>query len=390
MRIKSYFADSVQEAMELARLELGPEAMLVNSRKTDPELRHLGAYEVVFGMTSQSAEPRSQKGAGGRQGREHLALEKNRGQQDALLEEMAELRRQIESVKRSVSRQSAHLRLTGLERWPELEQLYEQLLGAGFSPEIGQELVQALAGRFSEEKSRAGRGYGFESGLQQAVREEIERRLQTAPQLAERAGRTIVLFVGPAGSGKTSLLVKLAIRYGIGRGLPVQIVSADTLRVGAAEQLSTYARILGAGFEVVHTPAAVCAALEEHRAKKLLLIDTPGYAPGEMDEAAELAAAVERQAGVEVQLVLPATWRQNALAQAFERFRIFHPAKLVFTHWDESERPGAALDQAMRAGIPISFVSCGQRIPEDLREASPDLLLENLWEQLEVAAVSAA
>src|SRR5579884_1104978 len=106
MRIKSYFADSVQEAMELARLELGPEAMLVNSRKTDPELRHLGAYEVVFGMTSQSAEVRSQKGAAARQGREQVALERNRGQQDALLEEMAELRRQIESVKRSVSRQS--------------------------------------------------------------------------------------------------------------------------------------------------------------------------------------------------------------------------------------------------------------------------------------------
>jgi flagellar biosynthesis protein FlhF len=390
MRIKSYFADSVQEAMELARLELGPEAMLVNSRKTDPELRHLGAYEVVFGMPGHGVAPRSQKEVTGRQGREPLPSEKSRDQQKALIEEMAELRRQIELVKRSVSRQNAHRRLAGLERWPELEQVYEQLLGAGFSPEIGQELVQAVAGRSSEEKSRSGRAFASEGGLYEAVREEIEHRLQTIPELRERQGRRVALFVGPAGSGKTSILVKVAVRYGIERGLAVQILSADTLRVGAVEQLSTYARILGAGFQLVYSPAALSLAIEEHRAKKLLLIDTPGYAPAEMDEALELAAAVERQADVDVHLVLPATWRQNALMQACERFRIFHPSKLVFTHWDESERPGAVLDQAMRAGIPISFVSCGQKIPEDLTEATQGFLLENLWEQLELAAMNAA
>ncbi|MGH9582306.1 MAG: hypothetical protein ACRD4O_05170, partial [Bryobacteraceae bacterium] len=122
MRIKSYFADSVQDAMERARAELGSEAMLVHSRKTDSELRHLGAYEVVFGISGNSGgmAPTGDSGPRDRGG--------------ALMEEMAELRRQIEGVKRSVSRQSAHLRLAGLERWPDLERLYEQLLSADFSP----------------------------------------------------------------------------------------------------------------------------------------------------------------------------------------------------------------------------------------------------------------
>ncbi|MGH9638675.1 MAG: hypothetical protein ACRD3Y_01320, partial [Bryobacteraceae bacterium] len=134
MKIKSYFANSVQEAMEKARAELGAEAMLVHSKNTDAELRHLGAYEVVFGVSAHPTGAAALKAA-------PEAATPERG--DALLEEMAELRRQIEGVKRSVSRQSAHLRLAGLERWPELEKLYEQLLAADFSSETAQDLVQA-------------------------------------------------------------------------------------------------------------------------------------------------------------------------------------------------------------------------------------------------------
>lgn len=382
MRIKSYFADSVQEAMERARAELGTEAMLVHSRKTDPELRHLGAYEVVFGMadkngTAVAATAKPPGDAAMRDGA------------DALMEEMAELRRQIEGVKRSVSRQSAHLRLAGLERWPELEQLYEQLLFADFSHETAQELVQAAARRAAADDGRPPRSPA--AGLEAAVSAEIDRRLKIAPEIAEcRPGRRAALFAGPPGCGKTSLLVKVAVAYGVKQGIPVQILSADTLRVGAVEQLSTYARILGAGFQAVHTAKAFAQALEEHRGKRLVLIDTPGYSASEMGEARELASVVAREREVEVHLLLPALLRQSVLARVVERFEVFSPAKLAFTHFDEAGRPGAALDQALRTGLPVSFLSCGQRIPEDMREASQAALLENLWEPSEAAAVSAA
>lgn len=381
MRIKSYFANSVQDAMERARAELGSDSMLVHSRKTDPELRHLGAYEVVFGIGAAAGAAAPATSTAAETG--------SRDRSEALMEEMAELRRQIESVKRSVSRQSAHLRLAGLERWPDLERLYEQLLSADFSSEIAQELVQAAARRASDENDRAPRA--TPGALEAAVTAEIERRLHLAGGIAEgEPGRRVALFAGPPGCGKTSLLVKAAIVYGTRLGVPVQILSADTLRVGAVEQLSAYARILGAGFQSVHTAAALAQALEEHRAKKLVLIDTPGYSANEMDEARELAALVRRERRVEVHLVLPAFLRQGVLARLVERFSIFSPAKLAFTHFDEAGRAGAVLDQALRTGIPVSFLSLGQKIPEDLAEASQSALLQDLWEPAEMAAVSAA
>lgn len=378
MRIKSYFADSVQEAMEKARAELGAEAMLVHSRNTDPELRHLGAYEVVFGVGAQSAAATTTAAS--------KATEPERS--DALLDEMAELRRQIESVKRSVSRQSAHLRLAGLERWPELERLYEQLVSADFSSETAQDLVQA-ARRSTEQDPRSPRASA--AALEAAVSAEIEQRLLLSPEIGEREpGRKVALFAGPPGCGKTSLLVKAAVAYGVKRGIPVQILSTDTLRVGAVEQLSTYARILGAGFQAVHTVSALSRSLEEHRGKRLVLVDTPGYAANEIDEARELAAFVSSQRQIEIHLLLPAFLRQSVLARTAERFAIFAPAKLAFTHFDEAGSPGAVLDQALRSGLPISFLSSGQKIPEDIAAASSAALLEALWEPAEAAAVSAA
>ncbi|MGH9622638.1 MAG: hypothetical protein ACRD45_23395 [Bryobacteraceae bacterium] len=379
MKIKSYFANSVQEAMEKARAELGAEAMLVHSKNTDAELRHLGAYEVVFGVSAHPTGAAALKAA-------PEAATPERG--DALLEEMAELRRQIEGVKRSVSRQSAHLRLAGLERWPELEKLYEQLLAADFSSETAQDLVQA-ARRLTDGDPRSPRASA--AAIEAAVSAEIERRLLLEPEIGEREpGRKVALFTGPPGCGKTSLLVKVAVAHGVKRGIPVQILSTDTLRVGAVEQLSAYAHILGAGFQAVHTVAAFARALEEHRAKKLVLIDTPGYAANEMEDAQELAGFVSSQRRIEVHLLLPTFLRQSVLARTAERFQIFAPAKLAFTHFDEAGSPGAVLDQALRSGLPVSFLSSGQKIPEDIAEASKAALLEGLWEPAEAAAVSAA
>src|SRR6478752_970922 len=99
--------------------------------------------------------------------------------------------------------------------------------------------------------------------------------------------------VGPPGSGKTTSLVKLAVAYGVAARKSVQVVSLDNLRVGAAEQLRSYAAILGVGFQALESPAGLDQALEEH-AKSLILIDTPGYCLGDLDAAADLAHVLSR------------------------------------------------------------------------------------------------
>lgn len=365
MRIKSYFAHSVQEAIDKARLELGPDAMLMNSRKTDPELRQLGTYEVVFGLAdnpaaSEPLAPPSQA----------LSVPNS----DVLIEEIAELRRQIETVKRSVSR-PATARNSG-----ETEELQTRL-SENFSEDTAQEIIHAAEPRVTTGKQ----------SWSAAIAEEIEKRFQISPGIGtDGGGPRILVLVGPPGAGKTTTLVKLALKYGVASRNPIQMLSTDTLRVGGSDQLGAYARILGVGFQAIHSTASLAAALEENYSKKLIFIDTPGYSAGNIGEAAELTRFLATQPNIDVQLVLPATLRIGAALRTIKRFNGFHAGKLIFTHFDEAEGAGALVELAMRMKLPISYLGTGQQIPDDLEEASKPKLTAGLSNFAPLAALSAA
>ena len=373
MRIKSYFADSVTDAMEQARRELGSEAMLMDSKKTELELRSLGAYEVVFAVAPEDVRPveiRPFKAAPAAAAFAAPPPEARVG--DDLALELAELRKQIETVKRSVDRRPAPIQKgTGLSA--DSAELVSRLTGAELSEELALELVAAAEGRRAREGSAAG-------GLDAALRSEFEQRLRFSPSLGlPGAESRVVLLAGPAASGKTTTLVKLALRYGLRARQPLQLLSLDTLRIGGWEQLACYARIAGLPCQPVHTPAALDQALAEYNQKKLLLIDTPGFSPGDDAQSRSLAAwlATHRQF-VEVQLVLSAAARPSSNLSAIQRFAPFAPAKLLFTHMDEAEGYGPVLETALRSGLPVSFLANGQQVPEDIEEASLDRLLGSL------------
>jgi flagellar biosynthesis protein FlhF len=182
--------------------------------------------------------------------------------------------------------------------------------------------------------------------------------------------------VGPPGAGKTTTLVKLAVAYGLAARRSAVLLSMDTHRIAAAEQLRSYAVILGLGCEVLETPAALARAIEESGSKDLIFIDTPGLAGGEMDHAADLARFLATRRDVDTHLVLPASMKSADMARAAETYEIFAPQKLLFTKLDESSQFGPVLNHVVRSGKPVSFFTGGQRIPEDLQAATPRRLLE--------------
>jgi len=362
MRIKSYFASSVGEAMEKARRELGADAMLMNSKKTEIELRSLGAYEVVFAVPPEAvraAEIPAQTAAA-----PAAPPESSSGGND-LARELAELRKQIETVKRSVDRRPMSLPVAAMALSVNGAELAARLSAADFSGELALELASAIENRRAQNGSLT---------VEAALRSECEGRLKFAPSLgASTAAPRAVLLAGPAGVGKTTTLVKLALRYGLRARLPLQLLSLDTLRIGGWEQLASYARIAGIPFQPLHTPAALDQALAEYSEKKLLLIDTPGLSPaGEMQSCALAGWLTAHRPFAEVQLVLSAAAQPRINLAMIERFAPFAPAKLLFTHLDEAESPGPLLETALRAGLPVSFLAAGQQVPEDIEEASLD------------------
>ena len=168
------------------------------------------------------------------------------------------------------------------------------------------------------------------------------------------------------------------------------IVSTDAYRVGASEQLRMYAATMGVAFQSVETVAALRQVLEEHRNKGLVLIDTPSLGPADMDAAFDLAGFLSSHAEIDVHLVLPATYRAVNLAKVTKQFAIFGADKVIFTKLDETQNNGAALSHAILANLPVSFVTMGQQIPEDLAPADKDQLLGFLNAFELRAALSAA
>jgi flagellar biosynthesis protein FlhF len=208
------------------------------------------------------------------------------------------------------------------------------------------------------------------------LRASLAKLVHAVPEIGcSGAATRIVALVGPPGCGKTTSLVKLAVRYGITSRKPAHILTTDTYRIGAAEELRSYAAILGIGFQVLETTSALAQALEEHRHKDLILIDTPGLGSAEMEGFEDLARFLCAYPGIDTHLVLPASMRTGDMKRAAERYGIFQPSKLLFTRLDETGTFGPILSQSVRLGKPVSFLSRGQRIPEDLEPATEELLL---------------
>jgi flagellar biosynthesis protein FlhF len=375
MTIKSYFSRTVEEAMAQASQELGPEAMLVNTKKSAPEARHLGEYEVVFASDAQAPavpQPGAQSTAA-----PPVPVSTAFGN-DRLSLEVADLKRELEGMRRALTR-TAFSPSQWMGASPDACDAYAALAAAEVAPELAREIVQCAGARAGEPHAvrPPGSPTSDAAGFRRALLEELVARFTVQPSLGRGDLRPrIVALVGPPGCGKTTTLVKLAVTYGLAARRPVMVLSMDTYRVAAAEQLRSYATIVGVGFQVLETVTGLAQAIEEHRSKELVLIDTPGFSGSDLETAAPLAHFLSTRGDVDTQLVLPCSMKGTDMARVATAFTPFQAQRLLFTKLDETASFGPVFGEAVRSRRPISFFTTGQRIPEDLEAASQKRLVE--------------
>lgn len=180
-----------------------------------------------------------------------------------------------------------------------------------------------------------------------------------------------VALVGPTGVGKTTTVAKLAADYLLQGGRKLALVTIDIYRIAAAEQLKVYGEIMKVPVEVVLTPADLQQVWARHRDKELILIDTSGRSPRDAAGLAELASFIGEGSGVENHLVLSATTREREAAGALKRFSKLPLCSLIFSKVDECESLGGLLNLHLKNNYPLSYLTTGQRVPEDMVLADP-------------------
>lgn len=384
MRLKSYFAGTVESAICLARQEMGEEAMLVSSRKTLPESKHLGMYEVVFASAHDqarvSAAPRAPQAE-----QAPAAAPQN------LVNEMAEMRRQLSRMSSLVARSAVRggLRASSAPN-AALDELDRLMTANEVDGDLACSILRAV--------ETAGTG---DHELRQAFRRDVQSRFRVSPELSpwsfetaagpgSSSARRIVALVGPPGAGKTCALAKLAVRYGISARRSTHLISYDSHRIASGEQLRSYATILGVPFESFETVGALAQSLKENSRKELVLVDTPGYSAQDFELSSELANFLSTYPHVDVHLVLSCSTKSSDISRMVDRYNIFGPAKLLFTRLDETDSYGVILNESARAGLPVSFLGTGPRVPDDLEPATLDRITDLLLGGRESHAVASA
>ena len=186
----------------------------------------------------------------------------------------------------------------------------------------------------------------------------------------KKNGPRIMAVVGPTGVGKTTTIAKIAAMYALNRRVSVAMVTMDNFRVGAVEQLKTYAKIMDLPLEVAGNSQELGKALAKHADKDLILIDTAGRSPKDSDRLDELKGYLEAHPGIDVYLCLSATTRGREIDEIIATFGTLPISRLLFTKLDESRSFGCIVDTYLKHKLPLSYFSTGQKVPEDIEVAS--------------------
>ena len=188
----------------------------------------------------------------------------------------------------------------------------------------------------------------------------------------------VVALIGPTGVGKTTTLAKIAAKFVLEQGARVALITADTYRISAVEQLKTYSDILGLPLELVYNPEALRNAIEKHKDKQLILIDTAGRSQYNEYQMKELSGLLSIDADIEKHLVMSATTKTSDGVELLENFSICQPDRVIFTKVDETGTHGIILNILHRRKVALSYITNGQSVPDDIEPASVERLAELL------------
>lgn len=381
MWVRKFRGRTLPEALAQVKLELGPEAVILHTANIKVGglfgLFGKGLIEVTAaadrnGSPVQGApQPAPALVAAAASARVAPAVAPTLGPAPVPDPGFAAVKNEVQSMKAMMGLMMQRMQIASeavvLE--PDLKELYELFLQGGVEEEVAMELT----GRVREQLPS---GSGNLARAKALARNLMEADLGTPQPVSTSPGRRrVVALVGSTGVGKTTTLAKLAAHFSFGRRLQVGLITADTYRVAAVEQLRTYSDILGIPLEVVYDPSELPAALARLRAKDLVLVDMAGRSHRNPEHMKELQAHLEILTPDEIYLTLSLASGYRSIAAAVQRYKPLGVQRMIYTKWDEAEAPGLIYTLTRRYGLPLSYITNGQNVPDDIEVANPPSII---------------
>jgi flagellar biosynthesis protein FlhF len=280
-------------------------------------------------------------------------------------EQQAAITRQLSSIQDMVARLTRESLQKSEDIPGELFQLYTELIDVEVEEDLARDLIDQLKKSAPSEKPADA------ASSKARLRAMVEGEIRCAPPIVASPGRRrVVALVGPTGVGKTTTIAKLAANFRLRDGIRMGLVTVDTYRIAAVEQLRTYAEIIDLPMKVVTSPREMRRALDELSGLDLVLIDTAGRSPRDELKIQELKSLLAEAQVDEVHLVLSLVASSRSLQATAEKFAPAGTTAMILTKLDEAVGMGSLLSVSRRVPLPVSYLTTGQDVPDDIEHAS--------------------
>jgi flagellar biosynthesis protein FlhF len=404
MHVKRFEAADMAEALRMVKHELGPHAVILSTRQLKKGGGAFGIFGRAFVEVTAAVDREAIDPAQPAPPPRSLATAPARGSTP----DVADMTRLLDPLQRDVEtmkdllqqlalkeRLAPPVNLHGLEREfavmkRMVEQLvrqqqdsamplfaatlmpcYQRLLASGMDETLARHLIEKAQNSLEPDKLSE-----VASAQEHVARLVMKSTPASGPLQTPMGAPIVAAFVGPTGVGKTTTIAKLAAHYALGDKRKVALVTLDTYRIAAVEQLRLFAKIIGLPVDIVLTADELEHALVRHRDKEVVLIDTAGRSQRDTLQMAELTTFFTENQHIGVHLVLSATASMPNLHDTVARFKPLGLTSLVFTKLDESTVFGPLLSTALHAQMPMSYFTTGQRVPEDIEVATPERVVD--------------
>jgi flagellar biosynthesis protein FlhF len=379
VNIRRYVANDMREALTSIRTDLGSDAVMLSSRKLPNGVEVIAAVDyddsLLAGMIPDNEldETSAAQLDDYEQAAQRIAVTESAVPEPApipvpapapalVADSTAEssVALEIKDLRRLLETQLASFAWNDLNRQaPVRARLLRELAKLGVDSTLAAELADEVPPAAT-----------YQEAMRLVVRRFGERLPLATWDMADDGG--VFAIVGPTGVGKTTSLAKIAARFVLRHGVEqLGLVSTDTYRIGARQQLFNFARILRAPMHVAENAGDLRRVLDSFANKKLVLIDTAGMSQRDVRLANQFTTLKAEGHSVRTVLALSAGADRACLAEAMKVFQAATPEALIVTKLDEAVALGGVLSLAIRAGLPVAYLSDGQRVPEDLHRAAP-------------------